>query len=128
MNEYIGPRIEGITYPVVINATNTVGINPLNMATVAIPYPNQFYLSNGTGYIATNPKTQDQDDSHMRRFTFKFGYQWSGIVFEDGYVCIRGKIIGRGVETHQYNNLEEMLLELCLQADDLHWIDGETAE
>lgn len=66
---------------------------------------------------------------HMRRFTFKIGYIWQGVIFGDGSVCIRGKAIGQSlVETYRYCDLDEMLDDIGIDRDNIEWIDKEGSE
>jgi hypothetical protein len=62
----------------------------------------------------------------LRCFTFqKYGYTWQGVLFEDGYICIRGRSAKGDAVTCQYSDLEEMMRIRSLKQADIHWMENE---
>ena len=59
----------------------------------------------------------------MTRFRFIFEFEHEGVVFSDGHVVIWGRVVGREKEIHEYEDLDYMLMELCLQPEAITWLD-----
>ncbi len=58
----------------------------------------------------------------IRPFTFMHERLHEGVVFSDGHVAIYGRIVGRGERLYEYEDLEEMLLELAMKQEDIHFL------
>lgn len=64
----------------------------------------------------------------MRRFQIWIdGHRHQGTCFEDGSVAIRGRLSGREPELHGFDDVDEMLQELCLTSNAVAWIDPAAA-
>lgn len=71
----------------------------------------------------TVKEAQDDQAKGLRRFVFLFERGHEGIQFADGYVATRGRIIGREPELHGFDDMDELLQELCLSPTAITWID-----